>query len=273
MKVAGNIQKMVVSLESPVQYRLPFGDQYVLMNDYIGKELSLEYNGIINCIACGRKTNKSFNQGYCFPCLRSLARCDQCIVRPEQCHYAAGTCREPEWGDANCMKPHIVYLANSSGVKVGITRATQIPTRWIDQGASAALPILQAKSRLLSGLAEMAIKKLVSDRTDWRRMLKGAPEKVDLVAKRDELLTACKNELDEISKTHGSDSLNVLDEKPVSIEFPVNTYPEKVTSMNFDKTPVVSGTLQGIKGQYLIFDTGVINMRKFAGYHLQATLP
>lgn len=272
MKVAGNIRKMVAALETPVQYQLPVGDQLVALNDSVGKEISLEYNGLINCIACGRKTNKSFNQGYCFPCMRSLARCDQCIVRPELCHYAEGTCREPEWGEANCLQPHIVYLANSSGVKVGITRASQIPTRWIDQGASAALPILQAKSRLLSGLAEMAIKKHVSDRTDWRRMLKGPPDTVDLMAKRDELLGQCSAELDAISAKHGADSFKLLDENIVTIEFPVITYPEKVSSLNFDKTPIISGTLQGIKGQYLILDAGVVNMRKFAGYHLQATL-
>ena len=273
MKIAGNIRKMVVSLETPVQYRLPIGDQLVALNNYIGKEITLEHDGMINCIACGRSTNKSFSQGYCFPCMRSLARCDQCIVRPEQCHYAQGTCREPLWGDENCMQPHIIYLANSSGPKVGITRATQIPTRWIDQGATAALPILQAKTRLLSGLAEVVIKKHVSDRTDWRRMLKGAPEPVDLLAMRDELLDECAKPLDEISAEHGDDSFASLDEATVNIDYPVDKYPEKVSSLNFDKTPVVGGTLQGIKGQYLIFDSGVINIRKFAGYHLQASLP
>ena len=180
---------------------------------------------------------------------------------------------EPDWGDENCMQPHIVYLANSSGIKVGITRGSQIPTRWIDQGASAALPVLQARSRLLSGLAEVVIKQHVSDRTDWRRMLKGAPEAVNLLAKRDELLSECKKELQAIRDEHGDDSFCSLDEKIVAIEFPVITYPEKVSSLNFDKTPVVGGTLQGIKGQYLIFDTGVINMRKFAGYYLEASLP
>ncbi|MFV1996557.1 MAG: DUF2797 domain-containing protein [Acidiferrobacterales bacterium] len=273
MKVAGNIRKMVVSLESPVHYQLPVGDELVPLNDYIGKNISLTYTGLINCIACGRKTSKSFSQGYCFPCMRSLARCDQCIVRPELCHYAAGTCREPAWGDENCIQPHIVYLANSSGVKVGITRVSQIPTRWIDQGASAALPILQAKSRLLSGLAEMVIKKHVSDRTDWRRMLKGRPDPVDLLARRDHLLNECDTELDIIRSEHGDDSFTSLEEEIVNIDFPVNTYPEKVSSLNFDKMPVVSGALLGIKGQYLIFDSGVINIRKFAGYHLQVNLP
>jgi len=273
MKVTGNIRKMVVSLESPVQYQLPIGDELVPLNGCIGKHISLTHTGLINCIACGRKTNKSFSQGYCFPCMRSLARCDQCIVRPELCHYAAGTCREPAWGDENCMRPHIIYLANSSGVKVGITRGSQVPTRWIDQGASAALPILQAKTRLLSGLAEMVIKKHVSDRTDWRRMLKGRPDPVDLMARRDQLLEECDSELGAIRSKYGDDSFTPLDEKIVNIDFPVNTYPEKISSLNFDKTPVVSGTLSGIKGQYLIIDSGVINMRKFAGYHLQASLP
>ncbi len=273
MKVVGNIRKMVVTLESPVQYELPVGEERISMNDYLGKIISFTHSGTINCIACGRKTNKSFSQGYCFPCMRSLARCDQCIVRPEKCHYAEGTCREPAWGEENCMQPHIVYLANSSGVKVGITRGSQVPTRWIDQGASAALPILQARTRLLSGLAEVVIKKHVSDRTDWRRMLKGVPDPVDLVAKRDELLNECREQLDAIDNKHGNNSYATLDEQVVHINFPVNEYPEKVSSLNFDKTPTVDGTLLGIKGQYLIFDTGVINMRKFAGYEIEAELP
>ena len=154
----GNILKMQSSLESPVQYQLPIGDELLPMNENIGKTIKLQYHSEINCIACGRKTKKSFGQGHCYPCFRSLASCDMCVMKPETCHYAEGTCREPEWGDTHCFIPHFVYLANSSGIKVGITRGTQVPTRWIDQGAVQAMPVMRVKTRQQSGFAEVILK-------------------------------------------------------------------------------------------------------------------
>ncbi|MGD8576127.1 MAG: DUF2797 domain-containing protein, partial [Thiohalophilus sp.] len=224
----------------------------------------------IHCIECGRKTSKSFNQGYCYPCFRSLAQCDSCIVKPEQCHYFEGTCREPDWADQHCMQDHYVYLANSSGIKVGITRGSQIPTRWMDQGASQALPIMRVKNRLVSGLAEVILKQHVADKTAWQRMLKGEPEAVDLASRRDELFAECRDELQELAGQRGEGSLELLHGEPeVAIRYPVDNYPEKVSSLNFDKTPLIEGVLQGIKGQYLILSSGVLNMRKFSGYKLR----
>ena len=270
MKKTGHLQKMLTSLdskgESPVQYQLPLDNEQISLNPYIGKKIKLKYLDEIHCIECGRKTNKNYNQGFCFPCFKSLAKCDMCIMKPETCHYHEGTCRQPEWGEEFCLKPHYVYLANSSGIKVGITRGTQIPTRWIDQGASEALPIFKVSNRLLSGKIEMAIKEHVSDRTDWRKMLKGSPEHVDLSAKKDELIEAAAKELKSIEKEFGQSEIEYLSEEQITIDFPVENYPEKVKSLNFDKTPEIEGTLQGIKGQYLILDIGVLNIRKFGGY-------
>ena len=269
MKKSGHLQKMETVLGSPVSYYLPLDDERVLLNPYIGKHISLNYREEIHCVACGRKTNKSFNQGYCYPCFQSLARCDMCIMKPETCHYFEGTCREPEWGKEFCLRDHFVYLANSSGIKVGITRGTQIPTRWIDQGATQALPVFRVTNRLISGQVEMAIKKHVSDRTDWRKMLKGISDSVDLVQKRDELLDLASAEIQSIEDEVGVENITLLnDTSPVIIEYPVEQYPEKVKSFNFDKTSLVEGVLQGIKGQYLILDTGVLNIRKFGGYRV-----
>lgn len=265
----GNLRKMQVELDNPVKYKLPLSDQLVDLNPLIGKPIKLVFTGKISCIHCDRSMKKSFNQGYCYPCFISLAQCDMCIMKPETCHFEAGTCREPSWGEAFCFQPHYVYLANSSGVKVGITRGTQIPIRWIDQGAIQALPILKVKSRYISGLVEVAIAQHVSDKTSWQRMLKNQVEDVDLKQKRDELLVICEAEIDEISKRFGEDSIEFLDDACVDINFPVETYPLKVKSFNFDKNPEVSGVLQGIKGQYLLFDTGVINIRKFTGYEVE----
>lgn len=165
------------------------------------------------------------------------------------------------------MQDHFVYLANSSGIKVGITRGSQIPTRWMDQGACSAMPIFRAKDRMVSGKLEMILKQHVADKTDWRKMLKGEPEAIELAARRDVLLDASKSELNKLEKQLGSDAFEFLEtEKQVSINFPVTAYPEKVKAHNFDKTAEISGVLNGIKGQYLILDTGVLNIRKFGGY-------
>ena len=261
---------MKVELANPVQYQLLLSDQQINLNALIGRPIKLVFTGKISCIHCDRSIKKSFSQGYCYPCFRSLAQCDMCIMKPETCHFEAGTCREPSWGEEFCFQSHYVYLANSSGVKVGITRGTQIPIRWIDQGAIQALPIFKVKSRYISGLIEVAIAEHVSDKTSWQRMLKNLVEPVDLKNKRDELVELCKVEIAEITQRFGDDSVTFLaDEENVDINFPVDTYPLKVKSFNFDKTAEVAGVLQGIKGQYLLFDTGVINIRKFSGYEVE----
>ncbi len=265
--IRGNLRKMVTRLGPPVEYLLRLGDQEVALNSYLGRSLRLRYCGEIHCVHCGRKSSKSFGQGYCYPCFRDLPECDSCIVKPETCHYEAGTCRDPEWGQQNCFQEHYVYLANSSGIKVGITRGSQIQTRWMDQGATQALPIMRVQNRLQSGLVEVALKQHVADRTDWRKMLKGAAESVALEQLRDELLASCAKEIDELKGRFGTEAIALLgDAAQQQIEYPVAAYPAKITSLSFDKDEVVTGRLDGIKGQYLIFDSGVINIRKFGGY-------
>jgi hypothetical protein len=267
--LVGNLEKMRATLGETVQYTLPVGEQQLALNPLIGKRLRVDFDGTINCIACGRKTKKSYSQGHCYPCSQRLASCDLCIMKPETCHYDKGTCREPEWGEAHCMQPHYVYLANTSGIKVGITRQTQIPTRWVDQGATEALPIFKVQTRYQSGLVEVMCKSHVADKTDWRRMLKGDGEPKDLQAMRDELIALCDSELADFSDRFGNDALQALpDAEAVALRYPVDRYPQKVTALNLDKTPTVEGTLQGIKGQYLILDSGVLNIRKYTGYQV-----
>ena len=266
----GNLRKMISENSKPVSYSLPVGDNVIGLNEFLDQKITLKYTGTINCIACGRKTSKSFQQGYCFPCMRSLAECDSCIVKPELCHFDEGTCRDAEWAMGHCMQDHFVYLANTSGVKVGITRHTQIPTRWIDQGATQALPMYKVASRKISGLLEVIIGNHVADRTDWRKMLKGNAEEIDLKARRDELAAACEKEINKLIKKLPDGSIEYLPKaRQTKIEYPVLEHPEKVTSLNFDKTENISGTLRGIKGQYLILDSGVLNIRKFGGYEIE----
>lgn len=261
---------MQAELAKPVNYFLPIGEERVPLNPLLGEAFSLEFTGQILCQYCGRKTKKSFNQGFCYPCFQKLARCDSCIVSPEKCHYAAGTCREPEWAADNCMIEHVVYLANTSGAKVGITRGTQVPTRWIDQGATQALPILSVQSRLQSGLLEYALKQHIADKTQWQTMLKGNGQPCDLKALKQNLLDTIKPELQAFVEQHGVQAVTELaSAEVVDIDYPVLNFPQKVKSFNFDKQAKVEGVLQGIKGQYLIFDTGVINIRKFTAYEVE----
>ncbi len=258
------------SQAGPVQYSLPLDNCRVPLNELLGQSLQIEFAGAIHCTNCGRASKKSFNQGHCYPCFRKLASCDVCIMSPEKCHFEQGTCREPEWGEQFCMTDHFVYLANSSGVKVGITRGTQIPTRWIDQGATQALPIMRVATRYQSGLVEDILRQHVADKTNWRAMLKGNAEAVNLAGIRDELFELCTRELDELSTQFGVQAIRRLDDvETVEIEYPVIEFPIKVSSFNFDKTPLIEGTLMGIKGQYLILDTGVINIRKFTAYQVE----
>ncbi|WP_238942474.1 DUF2797 domain-containing protein [Marinobacter sediminum] len=267
--VSGRLRKMPAEAGEPVTYSIAVGDSRIPLNEYLGKQVRIDFEGVIRCINCDRTTKKSFNQGYCFPCFRKLAACDTCIMSPEKCHYHLGTCREPEWGETHCMVEHVVYLANSSGLKVGITRGTQVPTRWIDQGAVDAIPMVRVATRYLAGLVEVACKAHVADRTNWRAMLKGDVRELNLAEERQRILGLIADDLSALKESHGPDSIREVDEDGLGLSYPVAVWPEKVKTHNLDKAPEVEGVLEGIKGQYLILDTGVINIRKFTGYEVR----
>ncbi|MFY0642386.1 MAG: DUF2797 domain-containing protein [Bermanella sp.] len=268
MKYQGHLKKMGISAETEdAQYHIRLDDQLISLNEKLGQPIRIEYLGDIHCQACGRQSKKSFAQGYCYPCFSRLAQCDTCIMSPEKCHYDKGTCREPKWGEEFCMQDHIVYLANSSGIKVGITRHSQIPTRWLDQGAMQAMPIARVATRQLSGLLEVIFKQHVADKTNWRTLLKQDAQDLDLAAKRDELFEICHEEIEELQGHYGLQAVQLIyDGEPQAFKYPVIQYPTKVSSFNLDKDPVAQGMLMGIKGQYLILDTGVINLRKYTSY-------
>lgn len=261
---------MAVSLDDNgvAQYSLRVGQQQLPLNPRIGSPLSLSFTGRILCCHCGKPTKKSYAQGHCFVCMQKLASCDMCIMKPETCHFAQGTCREPQWGLEHCFVPHFVYLANTSGIKVGITRHTQLPTRWLDQGATQGMPLFRVNSRYLSGLIEVTLAQLIADKTNWQAMLKGDNEALDLPAAAKSLLPQIQDRLHELDDTKQF-IIEPLTIATTQIHYPVLEYPTKINSLNFDKTATISGTLLGIKGQYLLFDTGVINIRKFTGYEVE----
>lgn len=268
----GGLRKLHVRPGEPAQYSLPVGETTLELNAQLGRRLSVRSLGEIRCINCGRRTRRSYAQGHCFPCSRRLARCDLCIVKPELCHFHEGTCREPAWGVAHCMRPHVVYLANASGLKVGITRETELPTRWLDQGAAQALPIFRTATRHQAGRVEALLREHVSDRTDWRRMLRGEPRSRDLPAERDALMAACGDELAALEAELGEGALASVTAHPVTLRYPVRRYPDRVRARSLEGESPVEGVLEGVKGQYLLLDCGVLNIRRFSGYQVALAL-
>ena len=269
--VSGPLSKMPAILDksNTVEYTLKLGDHHIALNAQLGTRISLRHLGAINCSHCGRKTNKSFSQGYCYPCFKALPQCDLCMMSPERCHFDAGTCRDPEWAQGFCMSDHIVYLAKSSNAKVGITRVNQVPTRWIDQGAVAALPFFRVATRQQSGLLEDKLRQYIADKTNWRAMLKGEVADVDLPELAEQLRQQCADEIAALTAEFGLQAIQPIETAALQqIIYPVLEYPSKIKTFNFDKDPLIEGTLMGIKGQYLLLDTGVVNIRKFSAYEV-----
>lgn len=262
MESIGNIRKMEVIHEKLIQYYLPVGSHKVYMNKLIGTTIAMEYQGQINCIKCGMETRKSFAQGYCYPCFTTAPETEECVLKPELCRAQDGIARDMEYARQHCLTEQVVYLSLTSGVKVGVTRSSQLPTRWIDQGAISALELARTPNRYTAGLLEVALKVHLADKTNWRKMLSGpAPEVVDLAREKQRLIPLVPAEMAPYitSNMH-----------PLELEYPVIQYPDKIKSLNFDKDPHVSGELTGIKGQYLMLDQDrVINMRKFGGYQVR----
>jgi len=270
----GTLRKMRVEEADPIRYFLKDGwfepenrvDDH-LVNDYLGRDLFIDFTGQINCTACGRKIKKTFNQGFCFPCAQSRAEADICIVKPELCHHgeADNPCRDEAFAQAQCFQPHVLYCSLTSGLKVGITRAPNIPSRWIDQGADAATPVAILPDRRSVGLVEKRLTDAgYADKTHWTRMLKGA-------APENHLAEFVARVVVELESWDVAGILPAADRRERAFSYPVQTWPTKVKSLNLDKDPRAGGELQGIRGQYLLFDSGVINLRKYAGYRVEVS--
>lgn len=261
MELQIQLHKMFSELSSPVKYYLKHEGKSLCVNDWLNKAIEITYQHKINCLHCNKTTKKSFFQGFCYPCFISLPQTDVSVVNPELCQAHEGISRDMEWAKKNCLIDHHVYLSLTSGLKVGVTRDTQIPTRWIDQGAEFAIKLAKTPYRQLAGLIEVELKQYVADKTSWQRMLKGGfANNVDLVEEKERLIEYLPEELQHYIND---------DDEITEINFPVLAYPAKVKSINLDKTDSYNGILTGIKGQYLIFDDGnVFNVRKHGGYNV-----
>ncbi len=265
MIYSANILKMYSSYEEEdaiVQYYLPLGEETIHMNPLIGKNLRIEFLHEINCIKCGRTTKKSYGQGFCYPCFKTAPEADPAIIKPELDQAHLGIARDMEWAKKYSLTEHCVYLALSSGVKVGVTRSANLPHRWIDQGASRAVRLAITPYRNLAGLIEVALKAHFADKTNWRRMLtNNIDDGEDLGEHKRKALEYLPEEL----KEYYTD-----DNRITELKYPVLEYPAKVKSLGLDKQETVEGTLTGIKGQYLYFEGGnVFNIRKHNGYSVE----
>lgn len=252
---------MRVSNSSPVDYFLRFNDEEVHLNPYLGRKVSFAFNGQINCISCGKLTPKSFAQGFCFPCMQNSPLNSDCIIRPELCEAHLGKGRDLEWEKENHLQPHTVYLALSSGIKVGVTRNSQVPSRWIDQGATSAIRLAEVPNRYLAGAIEVYLKAFVADKTAWQRMLKNEVDNtISLTEAKKELSDKLSDELRQYV---------VEENSTIDFNYPVLKFPEKIKSLSFDKEAVIEGLLTGIKGQYIMLDNEkVLNIRKHTGYYI-----
>lgn len=263
MRISGHLKELSHQHENPVKYFLQVNDEKIQINQYINRQVKIKFLNEINCVHCGREIKKTYNNGYCYPCFIKLPQNDICIVKPNLCHYDNGTCRDELFGQDYCLLPHYVYLALSSDVKVGITRKTNAFRRWIDQGAVQSIPIAELPTRKKAGDLEIFLSQHLPDKTNWRKMLKGEIAKKDILEVREEIRPLIPEEFQSY----------LLDEKLINeFIYPITESLDKIKSVTLDKMPEVVGKLLGIKGQYLILDIGVFNIRKHTGYKVDVEL-
>ncbi|WP_291855924.1 DUF2797 domain-containing protein [Marinilabilia sp.] len=246
-----------------VSYALTLGENEIDMTQLLDKTIKLTYQNKINCIKCGKETKKSFGQGFCYSCFITAPEADECVLRPERCKAHLGISRDMKWAEEHCLKPHIVYLAVSGGLKVGVTRLSQVPTRWIDQGAERAVRICEVPNRHIAGVIEKYLMNHFGDKTNWKKMVtnESLPE-IDLLSEKQKTIGLLPNELKKYALSE--------DEKVFEFSYPVNEWPQNPGQHDFDKKVEINGKLTGIRGQYLFLDREkVLNVRRFSGYKIQ----
>ena len=251
---------MKSSLAEKVQYQLPMDDKIVPLNQLVGETIQFSFKGKIFCIKCNAPIKKTFAQGYCFPCFRDAPETSECIFRPELCRAHEGESRDMEWSKTHCLTKQYVYMSFTGNFKIGVTRSTQVPIRWIDQGATAAVLLCETPNRYLAGVIEVYLKEFYSDRTNWRKMLSGNFEQPNFSDIYSEVLERLNKKFSDYT----------IKQDWTDIAYPILSYPEKIKSISFDKQNIFKDKLIGIKGQYLLFENNhVLNIRKHTGYKVE----
>lgn len=263
MTVEGVLKKMITENRNPINYFLDLKMHTIHMNQLIGKTIRFKHTGY-ECLNC-HEDRPIFRQGFCKKCFFETPTAGDWIMKPElsQAHLEIED-RDLAYEKKMQLQPHVVYLASSSSLKVGVTRESQVPTRWIDQGAEHAVPLVIVPNRYLAGITEVALKDHVADKTNWRKMLTSKAPEVDLLAKKEMLKEYLPEEVREFY---------LEDFKEYRFEFPIEAYPQKVTSISLTKLPEFEKVLKGMKGQYLLFeDQTVFNVRANEGYYIEFTV-
>lgn len=257
MNVTGLLTKMTTENGHPIQYYLNFDDHALSVNQLLGQKIKIRFNHY-QCLECGRN-KEIFAMGYCKNCYFTSPYVGQWIVRPELSTAHLGRAdRNLEVEAELQLQPHIVYLANSGGVKVGVTRKSQVPTRWIDQGAEYAIKLAETENRYEAGLIEVALKQHLPDKTNYRKMLKENAPYEDLAGIKSKVLDFVPDALQHY----------ILEDNRIHhLEYPVQGYPSKINPVNLRKNQEFEGVLTGIKGQYLMFDNNIVfNVRNHEGF-------
>jgi hypothetical protein len=268
---SGILGKLEIQEGQPARYTLVLGEQRVALNPLLGRQVRLTWAGLIQCTACGRKIRRSFQNGTCFPCFSTRADCDRCILQPQLCHYKNGSCRNDFFAKSHCLRPHFLYLAETSGLKVGVTRQAATPTRWLDQGACQALPILRLGERHAAGLLEREFARLIPDRTQWKTMLQRRVDPgqlLDLPSLRDQLLSRLSEEIRTVTQQFPPGWVEELPQEGTRFFHYPGDLPGAWRSFKPNQDAPIGGRLLGMKGQYLLFDEGVFHVRRFEGHVL-----
>jgi hypothetical protein len=264
MTYEGVLQKMPTEFAPEIQYYLQLQNGFIHLNQILNKEIQIQHIGF-ECLSC-HQNKKIYRQGFCYDCFYKNPEAGDWIMKPELSKAHLGIeDRDLEYEKRMQLQPHIVYLATSSDLKVGVTRKSQMPTRWIDQGATSAIPIIEVPNRYLAGMTEVVLKNYYTDKTSWQKMLKNDIVTFDLIFERNKAFDILPNEVKPYFETTQAE--------PLQFNYPVIQYPTKVSSLNLDKTPLYTGKLSGVKGQYLIFEDGtVFNIRSNEGYKVKISL-
>lgn len=259
----GHIEKMESHVgDGLVQYTLPLDEARIDMNPLVGQQVRLTFMNEIQCVSCGKIINKTYGQGYCYPCFTTVPETDECVLSPEKCRAHLGEARDMTWAASHCLIPHVVYLAMSGNIKVGVTRHTQMPTRWIDQGASAAIVLAQTPNRHIAGIIEVFLKQHYADKTKWQQMLCNLEGSESLTEEKQRAASLLPGEL----RRYVTDD-NLITQLHYPGTAALATSLEQVT---FDKQNEVKGELTSIRGQYLVIDhVRALNIRRHRGYKIQ----
>ena len=265
MQLISTLSKMPAFVNGKVHYLLKMDNDFVKINNFVGRELEVEFTGEKYCASCGNQFENLYRMGFCKNCFYTSPEAGESIIRPELSRAHLGEeDRDLAFEKGYQLQPHVVYLANSGGLKVGVTREPQVPTRWIDQGASQAIVLAKTSNRYEAGMIEVDMKNHVADKTVWQRMLKNEDADIDLVEEKKRLGSLMSEEY----RHFISD-----DDHLYKLDYPVEHYPTKVKAINLDKNKNIKAVLQGVRGQYMIFEGGgVLNVRAHTGYRVRISL-